>query len=293
MQKDKMVFSILVILVGSDVQKDKMVFSILVILVGSDVQKDKMVFSILVILVVSAAQKDKMVFSIMVILVGPAVQKGKMDFSIKVILVVSDVQKGKMDFSIKVILVVSDMQKGKMDFSIKVILVVSDVQKGKMDFSIKVILVVSDLQKGKMDFSIKVILVALVKCRVSLLKALNLTCLQDFSMSEAHMIKQKEMSGQESEIIKRNDMPCVRLRDLPLSMVQVQLRHNLKHVARVLVPQGVSLYPDPRADLLSRSTFVCGSTFAQGVLEIGVSLENAVLGRSCTKAAKKALRAKN
>eukprot|EP00439_Symbiodinium_sp_Y106_P007859 s6454_g1.t1 len=191
-QKDKMVFSILVILVGSDVQKDKMVFSILVILVGSDVQKDKMVFSILVILVVSAAQKDKMVFSIMVILVGPAVQKGKMDFSIKVILVVSDVQKGKMDFSIKVILVVSDMQKGKMDFSIKVILVVSDVQKGKMDFSIKVILVVSDLQKGKMDFSIKVILVALVKCRVSLLKALNLTCLQDFSMSEAHMIKQKE-----------------------------------------------------------------------------------------------------
>ena len=128
-----------------------------------------------------------------------------------------------------------------MDFSIKVILVVSDVQKGKMDFSLKVILVVSAVQKGKMDFSIQAILAALVKCRVSLVKVLNLTCLQDFSMSEAPMVKQKEMSGQESEIIKRNDMPCVRLRDLPLSMVQVQLRHNLKHVASVLVPQGVSL----------------------------------------------------
>ena len=51
--------------------------------------------------------------------------------------------------------------------------------------------------------------------------------------------------------------------------------------------------PDPRADILSRATFVCGSTFAQGVLEIDVSLKNAVLGRSCTKAAKKALHAKN
>eukprot|EP00439_Symbiodinium_sp_Y106_P008027 s10981_g1.t1 len=215
-----------------------MVFSILVILVVSDVQKGKMVFSIMVILVVSAVQKDKMVFSILVIHVVSAVQKDKMVFSILVILVVSAVQKDKMVFSIMVILVAPAVQ-GKMDFSIKVILVVSAVQKNKMVFSIMVILVVPAVQKGKMDFSIKVILVALVKCRVSLLKALNLTCLQDFSMSEAPMIKQKEMSGQESEIIKRNDMPCVRLRDLPWSMVQVQLRHNLKHVARVLVPQGM------------------------------------------------------
>eukprot|EP00439_Symbiodinium_sp_Y106_P003392 s6554_g1.t1 len=116
--------------VVSDVQKDKMVFSIQVILVVSAVQKDKMDFSIQVILVVSAVQKDKMVFSIQVILVVPAVQKGKMVVSIQVILVVSAAQKGKMDFSIKVILVVSDVQKGKMVFSIQVILVVSDVQKG-------------------------------------------------------------------------------------------------------------------------------------------------------------------
>ena len=43
--------------------------------------------------------------------------------------------------------------------------------------------------------------------------------------------------------------------------------------------------PDPRADLLSRSTFVCGSTFAHGVPEFDVSLQNDIPRDSLTKVA--------
>ena len=51
--------------------------------------------------------------------------------------------------------------------------------------------------------------------------------------------------------------------------------------------------PDPRADLDFGSTFVLGSSFEQGVLELPVSLKKPVFGRSWTTVFKAALHAKS